>query len=149
MELGDRRFRNLTTQTTTGGNPAQGESRGRPQALAAVTLFLLVGILFFGSASGLAKEKKSQTRTVQGVVFDPSENAIDGAAVELTDVQTGKVLDIYSENGGKYQYSDLRFDHDYTVKAMYKGLSSEVRKVSMLETRTPLTLNLTIPNPSK
>jgi hypothetical protein len=83
------------------------------------------------------------------VVIDDAENAIQGASVELTDRQTGKVLEIYSQDGGHYQYADLRFDHDYTVKATYQGLSSEVRQASSLDTRTPLVLNLTIPKPNK
>ena len=64
-------------------------------------------------------------------MFDEAENTIQGATIELTDIQTGKVLDIYSQEGGQYQLSDLRFDHDYTVKATYKGLSSEVRRISI------------------
>jgi hypothetical protein len=105
--------------------------------------------LLLGAVTAWAKEKKPQTRTVTGVVADEADNPIQGAAVELTDLQTGKVLDIYSQDGGQYQFADLRFDHDYTVKATYKGSSSEVRRVSMLETRTPLVLNLTIPKPKK
>jgi hypothetical protein len=112
-------------------------------------LILLGGVLILGAAIGLAKEKKPPTRTVLGVVIDDAENAIQGASVELTDRQTGKVLEIYSQDGGHYQYADLRFDHDYTVKATYQGLSSEVRQASSLDTRTPLVLNLTIPKPNK
>ena len=76
--------------------------------------------------------------------MDEAENPIQGATVELTDLQTGKVLDIYSQEGGQYQFTDLRFDHDYTVKATYKGSSSEVRQVSSFDTRSRLVLNLTI-----
>lgn len=76
--------------------------------------------------------------------MDESENAIKGATVELTDLQTKKVLDIYSQEGGEYQYSDLRFDHDYTVQATFNGLSSEVRQVSSIDTRWHMVLNLTL-----
>jgi len=67
--------------------------------------------------------------------------------VELVDAQTGKVLDIYSQEGGAYQFTDLSFDHDYTVKATFKGSSSEVRHVSSVDLRARLVLNLTIPEP--
>ena len=94
--------------------------------------------------TGLAKDKTPQTRVVSGQVMDGADNGIVGASVELKDLQTGKVLDIYSQDGGRYQFAGLRFDHDYTVQANYKGLYSESRQVSSLETRTPLVLNLTI-----
>jgi multidrug efflux pump subunit AcrA (membrane-fusion protein) len=142
-------FRNLKSSALPGGNPVRHESLRPAPKLTALTLILLGGVLILGAAIGLAKEKKPPTRTVLGVVIDDAENAIQGASVELTDRQTGKVLEIYSQDGGHYQYADLRFDHDYTVKATYQGLSSEVRQASSLDTRTPLVLNLTIPKPNK
>ena len=78
-------------------------------------------VLLLGAGTGLAKDKTPTTRTVSGVVMDEAENPIQGAMIELTDLQTKKVLDIYSQEGGQYQFTDLRFDHDYTVKATYKG----------------------------
>jgi hypothetical protein len=117
--------------------------------MTALTLLLLGGILLWGAVTGLAKEKTPQTRTLRGVTMDEANNLIQGAVVELTDLQTKKVVDVYSQEGGQYQFTDLRFDHDYTVQATYKNLSSEVRQVSSLDTRTPLVLNLTLHKPSK
>lgn len=110
---------------------------------------LMGGVLFLGVVSGLAKDKTPTTRIVSGVVLDDAENTIKGATVELTDTQTGKVLDMYSQEGGQYQYTGLRFDHDYTIKATFKNSSSEVRRISMFETRWHLVLNLTIPKTAK
>ena len=118
-------------------------------ALVALTIILLAVFVLAGSVTGLAKDKQPTTRTISGTVYDEAQNTIEGATIELTDVQTGKVLDIYSRDAGQYQYSNLRFDHDYTVKANYKGLSSEVRHISIFETRWTLVLNLTIPTPKK
>jgi hypothetical protein len=115
----------------------------------ALTLILLGGVLLLGAVTGLGKDKTPTSRIISGVVTDDADRTIKGATVELTDLQTGKVLDIYSQEGGQYQFSDLRFDHDYTVKAMYRGSSSEVRRISMFETRWTLVLNLTIPQPKK
>src|SRR5208337_2358049 len=98
---------------------------------------------------GLAKDQTPKTRTVSGVVFDEAENLIQGAAIELTDLQTKKVLDIYSQEGGQYLFTDLRFDHDYTVQATYKGLSSEVRQISSIDPRWHMVLNLTVLKPNK
>lgn len=113
---------------------------------AVLTVVVLASVLL-GSAA--AKDQQPTTRVVSGTVFDDGQKAIFGAAVELTDQQTGKVLDIYSQESGDYQYSDLRFDHDYTIKATYKGASSEVRKISMFDTRWHLVFNLTVTKPAK
>ena len=107
------------------------------------------GVLLLGAVTGWAKDRQPTTRTISGTVYDQAQNTIEGATIELKDVQTGKVLDIYSQEDGQYQYTGLRFDHDYTIKAMYKGAYSETRKISMLETRWTLTLNLTITKPAK
>jgi ABC-type transporter Mla subunit MlaD len=110
---------------------------------------LLGGVLLWGAVTGLAKDRQPTTRTITGTVFDDAGNTLQGAAIELTDVQTGKVLDIYSQEAGQYRMSDLRFDHDYTIKATYEGSSSEVRRISILETRWTLVLNLTVPKAHK
>jgi hypothetical protein len=99
-------------------------------------------------ASGLAKEKQPVTRTVSGVVLDEAENGIEGATIELTDLQTGKVVAIYSQKGGQYLFSNLLPSHDYKIKATFKGSSSEVRQISSIDTRSRVVLNLTIPGPN-
>jgi hypothetical protein len=111
--------------------------------------FLLLGEMLLPAAPGVSKDRTPKTKTVSGVVFDDAENAVVGAMVELKDLQTGKVLDVYSQQGGKYQYENLRFDHDYTVVATYKGTSSEVRQVSSIDTRWYPVLNLVVPNANK
>ena len=79
-------------------------------------------------------------------LLDEADNGISGAVVELTDLQTGKKVAIFTEEGGKYQFSDLERNHDYEVKASYKGVPSEVRKASSLGEQQ-LILNLRIPPP--
>ena len=137
-------FRNLTSSASPGGSPLRRKFSRPASGLTALTFLFLAGILLGAIVSGLAKEKKPQTRTVRGVTMDEAGNPIQGAAIELTDVQTKKVLDVYSQEGGQYQFTDLRFDHDYTVQATYKNSSSEVRQISSLDTRTPLEINLTL-----
>jgi hypothetical protein len=116
------------------------------QLLRFVPLVLMFcGALASGVVAGLAKEKKPPSKTVTGVVFDNANNTIDGATVELRDMQSGQVLDIYSQGGGQYQFTDLSLSHDYKIKAMYKGKSSEERQISSIDTRTRPVMNLTIP----
>jgi hypothetical protein len=142
MGPGESSFRSYRGGGGPGGSPARRQGRRSLRELTALALLLVAEGWLLGPS--LAKEKKPQTRTVIGTVADEADSPIEGAAVQLTDLQTGKVLDIYSQGGGQYRFADLQFDHDYTVKATYKGASSEVRQVSSLETRSPLVLNLTI-----
>jgi hypothetical protein len=92
----------------------------------------------------LAKEKKPITKTITGVVLDGADNPIVGAAVELTDVQDNKKVAKYSQEDGKYQFTDLDPKHDYEVQVSFKGLSSEVRKVTSLDDRRIVVLNFTL-----
>jgi len=94
-----------------------------------------------------AKEKKPVTRTITGSVLDPAENGIAGASVELTDLRTGKKVAIYSQQGGRYEFADLKPDDDYQVQASYKNQPSEVRKVTSLIREMRVVIYLHIPPP--
>jgi len=78
------------------------------------------------------------------MVFDDAGDPIEGATVELADLQDGKILDMYSQKTGTYQFAGLSLNHDYKIKAKYKGASSEERRISMFDTRTRPVVNLTI-----
>ena len=128
-------------------DPVSGATTRRRAARGLVCLLAVSAWqLFLGADNGLAKKKKETPRTISGRVLDDADNGISGAVVELTDVQTGKKAAIFSEEGGKYQFSDLERNHDYDVKASYKGVPSEVRKASSLGEQQ-LILNLRIPPP--
>lgn len=136
-------FRSRRQPVSRGANPPRRALVGALPLTAFVLVFL--ALVVGGAATGLAKEKKPPSKTVTGVVLDNANNTLDGATVELTDLQSGKVLDIYSQQGGQYQFADLSLDHDYKIKAMYRGKSSEERQVSSIDTRTRPVMNLTIP----
>ena len=99
-------------------------------------------------APGLAaKEKAPTTKTVSGAVTDKAENGINGAAVTLKDLTTGKAVVIYTGANGQYQFSDLDPHHDYEIQASFKGVSSETRQTNSFDTRRKVVINLTIPSP--
>lgn len=99
------------------------------------------------SALGLVAKEKKIPRVVTGRVLDEAETGIVDAAVTLTNLETGKKIATYTSEGGRYQFSDLKTNHDYEVQASYKGLSSGARKVSSLDNRNTIVLNLRIPPP--
>jgi Carboxypeptidase regulatory-like domain len=106
--------------------------------------------LAFDAAPSMAKRRKPPTsKTVIGQVFDAADNPVVGAAVEMTDLTTGKTTAIYTGAEGHFTFTDLKLTEDYQFKAHYKGQSSEVRKVSSWDTRFDLVLNLQIPAPKK
>jgi hypothetical protein len=115
------------------------------QGLIALTTILL---LAFPEPCLGAKEKKP-SRVVTGVVSDEVENPLAGAAVVLTDLQTGKKSATYTTREGTYQFTDLQPTHDYEVQATYQGVSSQVRRVSSFDPRNRIVLNLRIPPPKE
>ena len=119
-------------------------SRLRVIGMVAVAVFCLAAVSL---PALIAKEKKQVTKTVSGFVLDPNENGIVDAAVSITDMQSGKKFTTMSKEGGRFQFANLSPRHDYEVQAVYKDMSSEVRKVSSLDTRLRIVLNLRIPPP--
>jgi hypothetical protein len=114
---------------------------GKAWRLAALAVVCSVAL----SLPGLTAKEKHVTKTITGAVLDESDNGIAGAVVGLTDLQTGKKVAAYTGEGGHYRFSDLSPTHDYEVQATYKGSSSDVRKVSSVDTRMRIVINLTIP----
>ena len=120
-------------------------SPGSPRLVIAL---LVLGVVVFCPSPSLAKKKQPTSKTVSGQVLDPKDNGLDGATIALKDLQTGKTIEVFTENGGRYQFTDLRFDHDYELRASYKGVKSETRQVSSFDTRFRLVINFTFPPPS-
>jgi Carboxypeptidase regulatory-like domain len=106
-----------------------------------VATLVCVGVL---APPASAKKKPPPSRTVTGEVMDESNNPIVGATVEITDLNTGKQLSMFSSAGGRYQFSGLKPTHDYEVRATHKGRQSETRKASSLDEDNRIVLNLVI-----
>lgn len=96
------------------------------------------------AASAQAKKKPPIEKSVAGQVVDAGGNPISGATIELTDQSTSKTLALYSDTSGNYRFSGLDRTHDYSIQAKSRGLQSEVRHVSYLDTRDEIVINLTV-----
>jgi hypothetical protein len=116
----------------------------RACALAAVAV-----LLFTISMPALVAKEGKRSRVVTGLVADEAENPIVGAAVLLTDLETGKKTATYTTGEGTYQFTDLQPTRDYEVQATHQGLSSQVRRVSSFDPRNRIVLNLRIPPPKE
>ncbi len=116
--------------------------------LKALGVGLLISGVILPALAVSGKEKPLRpTRTVDGLVSDESENPIVNATVTLTDLDSGKKLASYTGDDGRYLFSSLEWTRNYEVQATYKGISSRVRKVSTIDPRNKITLNLQIPPP--
>jgi hypothetical protein len=108
-------------------------------------LLCALAAILAAQLSARAEKEERPTRMVSGVVSDPSENPISGAVVTLKDLKESKEMATYTGQSGTYQFSGLDMNRDYQVQASYKGVSSRVRRVSMIDPRNRIVLNLRIP----
>ena len=119
-----------------------------PGNLIALFACLLCCVVIAPTAFG-RKKKQAEPRVVTGTVVDPSDNPIAGAIVEMADERTGKKLTMVTQENGEYLFSGLDEDHDYTLVATYKGISSDTRTASSFDTRKRIVLNFQIPPPKE
>jgi hypothetical protein len=114
---------------------------GRGGALVLVVVSLVVALAVLPVA---AKEKKPQ-KQLSGTVLDGDDNPIDGAAVTLTDLTTGKKIATYTDREGRYLFAELEVTRDYEVQATYQGVSSRARRLSQVDPRNRIVFHLRIP----
>jgi carboxypeptidase family protein len=115
--------------------------RARVLFLPALAVFLAAAVL-----PGAAQDKKQPLlKTVHGMVLDKSEDAIPGAIVFLKNLQNKTVKSSFSDDGGKYRFSGLDPNTDYEIHAEFKGDVSPTRRLSALDDRKDIYMNLVIP----
>jgi len=79
------------------------------------------------------KEKNPTTRTVTGQVVDDSGQPLQGALVTLVDEKTKERHEYFTKKDGRYMFEDLSFSVDYDLKAKWKNLTSDERKLSQYD----------------
>lgn len=133
-------------------DPGRGRSLGQPHArvLRALWVAGVAGIvLAFGAGAPqlVAKKKPAPVKTISGAVLDSSNAGVAGAAVMLTDVEAHRTDTVYSGADGKFSFDGLNPNDDYTVQAKYRGIGSDVRHVSSLDSRVKVVVNLVLGSP--
>jgi len=91
--------------------------------------FLLLGLLFTASI-GVGQVT---TGSLQGVVLDPNNAAINGAAVKITNVDTGQVRDTTTNSDGFYRVTNLASGDHYRIEVTAQGFA--VRTVESVAVR--------------
>jgi hypothetical protein len=93
------------------------------------------------------KEKAPTTRTVSGKVVDEISGApLKGAIVTLTDLARHEKRESVTKEDGRYTFEDLSFSIDYELRARYKNLTSDVRKLSQYDHMVKSVRILNIPD---
>jgi hypothetical protein len=108
-------------------------------------LLLTLAAACWSSLSAQSKNKKDEdagTRTVQGLVQNVDDMPLVGAVVQLKDMRTLQIRSFVTQDDGKYHFNGLKTEVDYQVKALYNGMSSPAKTVSLFDTRKIATLNL-------
>ncbi len=98
-----------------------------------------------GGAAGQDKKKKEaeeRLRTVNGHVYDPSENLVSGAVVQMKNAKTLQVRSYITKEDGSFFFGGLDPDIDYTFKAEHQGMVSAQRTLSSFDSRKKPTINL-------
>lgn len=89
------------------------------------------------------REKEPDTsRSVQGKVLDPANEAVQGAVVQLKDVKTLRVRSYITLEDGSYQFHGLSPDTEYELKATHEGLESKTRRLTVYDSRKKANIDL-------
>jgi hypothetical protein len=102
-------------------------------------------LLFSATASAADKKKKGEdanVRSVQGVVSDGRENAVDGAVVQLKNTKTLQIRSFITKDHGTYYFHGLSTDVDYELRADYQGAASPTKTLSAFDNRKQAVINL-------
>ena len=90
-------------------------------------------------------ESELQSRPVTGMVTDARGNALPGAVVQLENTVTLSVRSFITRKDGRYFFTGLNSDIDYTLKAKYRNYWSRPKTLSKFDSSTHPEVNLVIP----
>ena len=117
--------------------------RSRVLFCSALLGFLMLQAALLAAAQD--KKKESPLKTVHGQVIDKGENALPAAIVFLKNLQNSSVKTSFADDNGGYRFSGLDPNTDYEIHAEFKGDVSPTKRLSSLDSRRDINLNLTIP----
>jgi hypothetical protein len=107
---------------------------------------LLLGSLLLPRLSlpARAQSHGPALKTVHGSVLNKDEDPLPEAIVFLKHLQSGTIKTYIADSQGEYHFTGLDPNADYEIHAEYKGDSSPARRLSSLDGRKDIHLNLVI-----
>jgi len=100
-------------------------------------------LLFSAAAAGAAKkDENANIRTVQGVVRNAQDEAVNGAIVQLKNTKTLQIRSFITRDNGSFYFHGLSTDVDYGLRADYQGATSGEKTLSSFDSRKTAVMNL-------
>jgi hypothetical protein len=84
------------------------------------------------------------TRSIQGLVVNPSGTPIPGAIVLLKDTKTLQVRSYIAQSDGRYHFYGLSTDINYQLRAEANGMTSKTKTVSVFDSHKVVKLDLKV-----
>jgi carboxypeptidase family protein len=110
-------------------------------------LGVLAALTLPAALTGAAQDGKKGPvlKTVHGLVLDKDSNPLPAALVFLKNTQNNSVKSSFADDEGNYRFSGLDPNTDYEIHAEFKGDVSPTRRLSSLDGRKDIYMNLVIP----
>jgi len=89
------------------------------------------------------------SRTIEGSVLDQAGHPVSAAVVLIEDLKSLQVRSYIVQDDGKFRFRGLSSDANYELRARFNGAVSNVKTVSVFETRPVIVVNLTLSNKPK
>jgi len=86
-------------------------------------------------------QKDTNTRIIDGIVKDASDNPLPDAIVQLKNTKTSNIVNFATKDDGKFVFRDLPMDINYELLAKRGDMATPVKKVSVYDTRKHIILN--------
>jgi hypothetical protein len=90
-------------------------------------------------------QSQYKTRPVDGLVTDKRGNTLPGSVVQLENTSDLSVRSFITGKDGRYHFTGLNDDVDYTLKARYKNSWSDTKLLNKFDSSTHPEINLVIP----
>lgn len=109
----------------------------------------IFGLIFAGLAVTVPafqgkkeRAEEAQLRSVEGVVRDTSDAAVEGVVVQLKNTKTLQVRSFITKSDGTFYFHGLSANVDYEIKADKGNVASDSKTVSSFDDRKKITINL-------
>lgn len=109
-----------------------------------IVMALAAAVASLGPLALAQRDNKEDTnvRSVQGTVTDPAGNPVPGAVVHLKNTKTLQIRSFIAKQDGAYAFHGLSTNVDFELKAEHDGASSDVKTLSVFDSRNKAVINL-------
>lgn len=108
-------------------------------------LGLSLGVLSLApqlAAQGRGRQEEATVRSVEGTVTSADGKPAAGAVVHLKNTKTLQIRSFIAKEDGGYAFHGLSTNVDYELKAEHQGASSDVKTLSVFDSRNKAVINL-------